>query len=89
MMNDILLSSIPVHELESLIEKSVCRAIQSKQTVTTDKALYVSIKTAAAMIGVSHVTVYDYIKVGRLVKYKIGRTTRLLKSEVLSIVQPE
>ena len=87
-MNDNLLSVIR-DEFQSMIDKSLDRAIQSQQQKNPENDHYISIKTASQLLSVSRVTVYEYIKTGRINKYKIGSTTRLLKSDVLSIVQPQ
>lgn len=87
-MQDFLLSPISLADLESIIEKSVGKALQSSQNTPGDLEHYVSVKTASKMIGVTQATIHHYIEEGRLVRYKIGRTTRLLKSDVLSIALP-
>jgi excisionase family DNA binding protein len=58
-----------------------------KQTEQGEAEKYISIASTCLMLSVSRPTIYEYLKNGRLKKYKIGSTTRLLKSEVLSIVE--
>lgn len=87
-MDRILLSSILWDDVEILIEKTVLRAIQSQHSAS-ENAHYISIKTACEILSVSRQTVNEYINKGKLKRYKIGSTTRLLRSDVLSIVEPE
>lgn len=88
-MKDYMIFSIPLEEVESMITKSVERALQSKSSTEVGDTKYISISTACSILSVTPPTVYEYIERGKLKKYKIDSTTRLLKSEVLSIVIPE
>ncbi len=85
-MNDLFFSPIRLEELESLIEKSLIRVIHT-QPKSAENDQYISIASSCLILSVSRPTIYEYLKSGRLKKYKIGSTTRLLKSEVLSIVE--
>jgi len=86
-MNKGLLTAIQ-DEVQSMIENAMDRAILTKQPKDPDNDHFISVKIASEMLSVSRVTIYDYIKRGMLKKYKIGSTTRLKKSEVISVVQP-
>ena len=85
-MKDLFFSPIQLVDLENLIENSLKRVIYS-QPKAIENDQYVSIATTCLILSVSRPTIYEYLKSGRLKKYKIGSTTRLLKSEVLSIVE--
>lgn len=87
-MDDILLSTLRWDDVKHLIEQSVFRAIQThRQSLESDQ--FISIKNACQILSVTPPTIYDYIERGKLKKYKIDSTTRLLKSEVLSIAHQQ
>jgi excisionase family DNA binding protein len=75
----------PIEERLTNIE-NLLLANQTNRQSEPDQ--YISISSSCSILSVSRPTVYEYLKSGRLKKYKIGSTTRLLKSEVLALVKP-
>lgn len=84
-MSEVVLSFLKLSDIEEVVERSLARAFQSQKQSEPEQ--YISIASAATILAVSKVTIYHYISEGLLNKYKIGSTTRLLKSEVLSLVK--
>lgn len=88
-MQAVTITQVNIQELETLIENSIRKVLSSQQSQqSTEPDQFISIATCSQILNVSRVTIYEYIKEGRLRKYKIGSTTRLLRSQVLSIAEP-
>ena len=82
-MDKIVLFPLPLEELREIISGCINDCLRSHSGREDE---YISVADAQKILAVSRPTIYEYIKDKRLTKYKIGKATRLLRSEVLSIV---
>lgn len=48
---------------------------------------YLSVKEAAALLGVHHMTIRRYIREGALTRHTLGRLVRLDRAEVLALIR--
>lgn len=86
-MNDILLTTIRIAELEILIQKSVERALSEnnkKQTPTQSPEEFLTIQQVSKLLGVSLVTLHKWKKEGKIKYHRFGSRIRFLQSEILN-----
>jgi len=87
-MNEILiLSNFTKEEISTIVADAVSCSMQSFQMNEREPNQYITVDEAAKLLSVSTVTIYDRMKVGELKKHKIGRGTRLLRSEVMALIE--
>lgn len=83
-MNDILLSSIPYSQLQTLISSTVQQAVQQAtahlQPTTNEE--FLTRKQTSNIIGVSLVTLAEWTKEGKIKGYRIGSRIRYKRSEI-------
>ena len=86
-MNDMILSSISIEELEKRITSRIISELQqSKNSRELQPAVeeeFITVKKAADLIGVSKVTVHKWKKAGKLKAYYFNTRVRFKKTEIL------
>ena len=80
-MNTLQIQNITAHELESIIENAVQRAIP-KQSEKPEQPRFITRQEAAQLLGVSLVTIDKWSKEGHLKKFRIGGRIRFKAEEV-------
>lgn len=90
-VNDLILSGIPISELEILIDNAVTRAIkrQSPPPAPAPQSNdYITRKQAAELLHCSLVSLHAWAKQGKIKLYHLSGKTLLRKSEVLAVIKP-
>jgi len=89
-MNDkLILTSLPVAEIEGMITRAVQEGISVLLTAQTqgDPDELVTRKEAAQLLGVSLPTLHDYTARGIIPGYRIGTRVRYKKGEILDCLR--
>lgn len=84
-MTQVLFSSIPLEQLRSEISDTIKKEISSLiQTVQNQpqQTEFLTRKQAAALLGVSLVTLSDWTKTGKIAGYRIASRIRYKRAEV-------
>jgi excisionase family DNA binding protein len=92
-MNEILLSSITLHELESrfetIVEKSIKNALNRGVAAASEKidTELVDISSACQILGLAKPTVYALVSKRSIVSYKRGKKLYFNRSELIQWIQ--
>lgn len=89
-MNDkVILTSLPVEEIEGIITRAVQESISMLLTAQPqgDPSELVTRKEAALLLGVSLPTLHDYTTRGIIPGYRIGTRVRYKKGEILDCLR--
>lgn len=87
-MNNIVLSPIPLTELEVLIDNAVTRAIKRQQPKTDTQAPgYITRAGVCARLHISLPTLHAWIKRGEIKAYHVGGRTLFKESEISESVK--
>lgn len=88
-MQDLVLSSIPLRELEILIDNAVTRAIKRELSKQPQQpSSYITRNDVCKLLHITLVTVHSWMKQGKLKAYHVGGRTLFKESEVLEAVKP-
>lgn len=86
-MNDqILVFGLSHSEFTEIVEKTILKVLESTKPQPGQDQTFITISEACKLLSVSRVTIYDLINTGQLKKHKIRRATRLLRSDVMNLV---
>jgi len=83
-MNDILLSSIPLKDFETLIRDCVKSELQNYNLTPPQEDEYITRKETSKVLGISLPTLNDWSKRGVIPSYKIASRVRYKKAEVMA-----
>jgi excisionase family DNA binding protein len=87
-MENFILSSVPLEQLQTAISEAVKNEFLKLGTNTPPEEIeYITRKETALILGVSLVTLNEWTKTGTLQGYRIGSRVRYKKTEVLSSLQ--
>ena len=86
-MKDILLSSIPLKDFETLIRECVKSELQNHIPTPPQDEEFITSTETAKILGVSKVTLHHWRKEELIKFYRIGTRIRFKKSEVLEALQ--
>lgn len=78
-----LFSSETLAALDEYVSAKVREGLKESLPRPEGEAEYVSVKTASARFDISESTIRDWIRVGKLTKYKIKGCVRLKLSEIV------
>jgi excisionase family DNA binding protein len=83
-MNDLLLSTIPYSELQTLISTTVQTAVQlaTAHLQPKENEEFLTRKQTSTILGVSLVTLSEWTKEGKVKGYRIGSRVRYKRSEI-------
>lgn len=83
-MNDLLLSTIPYAELQTLIATTVQTAVQLATAHLQPKQNeeFLTRKQTSTILGISLVTLNEWTKEGKVKGYRIGSRVRYKRNEV-------
>lgn len=83
-MNDILLSTIPYSELQTLIATTVQTAVQlaTAHLQHKENVEFLTRKQTSTILGVSLVTLSEWTKEGKVKGYRIGSRVRYKRNEI-------
>lgn len=87
-MNDVVLTSIRINELETLIENSVKKALlnDTKKKIPIESDI-LDIKSASQFLNLAVPTIYCLVSKREITSYKRGKKLYFKKSELLQWIQ--
>ncbi|NQX97723.1 MAG: helix-turn-helix domain-containing protein [Flavobacteriales bacterium] len=90
-MQDLILISISVHELKTIIEQSVKKAVQEIAPSTIQgkekSSLYLNVQQASQFTHMAIATLYDYTHKKKIPFSKIGKRLLFSKKELTEWIQ--
>jgi excisionase family DNA binding protein len=85
-MQDLILSQVPFEQLKTELSETIKRDIEkllfSYQTPSKKETDFLTRKQAAALLGVSLVTLGDWTKTGKVIGYRIASRVRYKRNEL-------
>ena len=83
-MENLILSTIPIPELQALITNSVNAAVQkaTEHLQAKENVEFLNRKQAAALLGISIVTLSEWTLQGKIKGYRIGSRIRYKRHEI-------
>ena len=78
------IQNLEVTELQELIETSVKKALEQNQPKQEPTTELLTRNEVAKILGISLVTLSEFVKVGKIPAYKINTRVRFKKDEVLN-----
>lgn len=87
-MQNLILSPVPLSELEILIDNAVTRAIKRQQPKEPEPDGYITRAEVCKLLHITLPTVHAWMKQGKLKAYHVGGQTLFKESEVMESVQP-
>jgi len=87
-MENLILSPIPITELQKFISDTIREEMQKIATQTPPpETEYITRNQTAQILGVSLPTLNDWTKRGLIIGYRIGTRVRYKKGEILEAVK--
>lgn len=83
-----LTTTVPADTIETIVCR-VAEVVFAKMGTTTTATPYMTVDEAAEYLRCSPQRVYDLASSGRLPRYKEGRRTLHLRTEVTNLIEPE
>jgi excisionase family DNA binding protein len=86
-----ILITLTGEDLTEIVRRAVSDCLteaKESEAESTPNDEYITIVEAAKLLNVHKRTIYNRVVDGRLTQYKIGRSTRVSREEVLALIKP-